>query len=388
MNRLLHLFLIAVLSGLPLTAAPAFCAEPSEPVVRIRILDDVDSVTLDSKSTYTVTAAGSTKVLQEGSYFPVKVAPVESGLMVGKKSVAEPAVTICPDDGADIYVGKKRFRGSVDIIKKDDLKLTVINRVPVEVYLYSVLRHEVSPHWPPESLKAQAIVARTFALYQARINRSRQYDMTSDIYSQVYGGSASEKWTTTRAVKLTKGKVLAYKGDIFPAYYHATCAGWTEDASNLWNIDIPPLDGAECGFCYHSPHYRWTCEITPREMGKKLRAEGQDIGEVVSVGVVSRNRSRRVEKLDIRDDKGKTVTMSAKDFRHMFGPNSIRSTNFYIVTTGGFFLVEGFGWGHGVGLCQWGAYKMAKEGATAEEILRRYYPGASIMTADKVKDKL
>lgn len=388
MKQIACALIAAVIAGTaaPATAGPS--ASSQEPVVRIRILDDMDSVTLDSRSTYTVLATDSQKILKKGSYFPVKIAADKNGLAVAGKSVNAPAVTISADDGADISVDKRTFRGSIDIAEKDGRKLMVINRVPLEAYLYSVLRHEVSPHWPLECLKAQAIIARTFALYQVRISKDKPYDMTSDIYSQVYGGSASEKWTTTRAVKLTRGKVLTYKDDIFPTYYHATCAGRTEDASNIWKIDIPPLDGAECGFCYHSPHYRWTREITPQEMGKALRAQGYQMGDVTDIKVLGRNKSRRVEKLQMRDAANKTVIIYAKDFRHMLGPNAIKSTNFYVIKKDGRFMVEGFGWGHGAGMCQWGAYKMSKDGATAEEILKRYYPGASITTTDKIREKL
>ena len=202
MKKLTCLFLITILPGLAAAAAPAFSEQSSVPIVRVCILDDRDSVILDSRSKYTVTAIDSQKVLMKGSYFPVKITPDKNGLALGGKSVDAAAVTISADDGADIAIDKRTFRGSVDIVKNGGGKLTVINRVPVEAYLYSVLRHEVSPHWPLECLKAQAIVARTFALYQARISKARPYDMTSDIYSQVYGGSASEKWPGSRTCHL------------------------------------------------------------------------------------------------------------------------------------------------------------------------------------------
>lgn len=276
------------------------------------------------------------------------------------------------------YINGRRFRGSVDIIKKDNGKQMAINRLGLDDYLYGVLYHEVSHRWPIEVLKAQAIAARTFALYQVRQNKSQPYDLRSDIYSQVYGGRTSEKWSTTRAVNLTKGKVLKYNGGIFPSYYHATCAGHTEDASNLWNIDMPPLKGVPCDFCKDSPHYRWTKDIPLQAVRDKLIGNGHTIGAIAAISVLSKNASGRADKLEIKDEAGASVVLTGKDFRQMIGPNEIRSTKFDISVKDGTLGIYGLGWGHGVGMCQWGAFGMARKGKKADEILKYYYPGAEI----------
>ena len=235
-----------------------------------------------------------------------------------------------------------------------------------------------------EAFKAQAVASRTYALYRIQGSVNLPYDVTSDVYSQVYGGRTSEKWSTTRAVNLTKGKVLAHNGELLPAYYHATCGGHTEDASNLWKIDLPPLDGVRCNFCVHSPHYKWVKEIPLWKVEKNLSDNGYKTGSISSCRIVSRNKFGRVDKLQIKDDTGMSVLLTGKDFRQIIGPNDIRSTKFEAAVKRGNLVVEGFGWGHGVGMCQWGAFGMSRRGKRAEEILKFYYPGAEITSIDKV----
>lgn len=371
-----------VLSGL---ADILYAEKAGETAIRVAIIDDSPAVSLALKGRYKIYAAGSNRVLMEGPYLATKVIAGKEALEIGNKDIKAGGVRVKVARDSNIYVEARRFRGDIEIIRKDAGSLMVINYIPLDEYLYGVLYHEVSHRWPIEALKAQAVAARTFALYQARQNKPQPYDLRSDIYSQVYGGRQSEKWSTTRAVNLTKGMVLSYKSDIIPAYYHATCAGHTEDASNLWNIDMPPLKGVPCDFCKGSPHYKWTKEIPVWALENKLKDNGYKIGKVASVSILSKDRSGRVDKLEIKDNAGATVVLTGKDFRQMMGPNELRSTKFNASVKWGKLVLDGFGWGHGVGMCQWGAFGMSKKGKKAEEILKYYYPGAEITTLDKLK---
>jgi len=388
MKKYISLIVTCAIFTLFSSERSAFSAEKSVPIIRVCILDDQDNVGVYVKGKYTVTSFGSSKILWSGDTWERKIAVDKTGLIIDDKLADPSGIHINAQDGANIWVNNKGFRGNIDVVKKANQKLMVINHLPVESYLYGVLRHEVSHYWPVEVLKAQAIAARTFALYEARQRKLQPYDLRSDIYSQVYGGRDLEKWTTTKAVDLTKGQVLTYKGDIFPTYYHATCAGYTEDASKLWDMDLATLKGVPCNFCIRSPHYKWSKDIAPDVIASKLKEAGYKVGKVVSIGVLSRNRSRRVEKVEIKDNTGISYVLTGKKFRQMIGPNDIRSTNFYVAHRWGRFIIYGFGWGHGVGLCQWGAYGMAKSGRTAEAILKYYYPGSEITTIDKIANKL
>lgn len=357
-------------------------------IVRVLIIDNKESVSLYLRGGYKIYPINSDTLLMEGRNLRAKVTATKGGLLIDKKDIKIYGVKVRTNKDSDIYVDGRQFRGDIDIVKKDNLKLMVINYIALDDYLYGVLYHEVSHRWPIEAIKAQAIAARTFALYQARQNKAQVYDLRNDIYSQVYGGRTSEKWATTRAVDLTKDQILTYNGDILPAYYHATCAGHTEDASNLWNDNIPPLKGVPCNFCEGSPHYKWSKNIPLWVLEDSLKKGGYKIGKISSISVLSRNGSGRVDKIDIKDNAGISIVLTGKDFRQMLGPNEIRSTRFDVSIAWGVLEIEGLGWGHGVGMCQWGAYGMASKGKKAEEILKYYYPGTEIVTIDKIKDKL
>jgi len=360
-------------------AAPVPCV-----VVRVAIAEDRASIDLSVKGKYTIYAIGTGKALKEGTYLNGKVTAFSDGLRVDDQAFTGTGINIKTAKDSSIYIDSRCFRGSVDILRKDNGKLLVINNIDIDEYLYGVLYHEVSHRWPAECLKAQAIVARTFALYQARQNKLQPYDLRCDIYSQVYGGRSGEKWSTTHAVDSTRGKILTFNGDIFPAYYHATCSGYTEDALNLWNVDIVPLKGVPCNFCGQSKHYRWSKEIPLAKLESKLKESGSKIGRINLVKVLSKNKSGRNEKIEITDDTGNSVVLTGKDFRQIFGPNEVRSTKFDADIRGDKLVLNGMGWGHGVGMCQWGAFGMALKGKKCETILKYYYPGTEITTIDNL----
>jgi stage II sporulation protein D len=208
-------------------------------------------------------------------------------------------------------------------------------------------------------------------------NKQKDFDVTSDIYSQVYGGRGSERYRTNKAVDETEGKVLFYQGKIIPAYFHATCGGHTEDATLLWDLDLTPLKGVVCPYCKESPHFNWHYDLPVKEIAKKLSGAGFKITDIKNISIEGKDRSGRITNLIITCEEGE-VKISAKDFRGTIGPNIINSTNFSVTIAGGDAVFAGVGWGHGVGLCQWGAYFMAKEGFKANEILKYYYPGTNV----------
>ena len=240
--------------------------------------------------------------------------------------------------------------------------------------------HEISHQWPIEAIKAQAVAARTYAVYQKEAMKSKNYDLMADTSSQVYGGYGSEKRKTNRAVNFTYGEILRYKGKVFPAYFHATCGGVTENASELWKIDIEPLKGERlCSFCLNSPHYYWKATMDLKTIQKKLGGFYKAKGDLGNIVVAERTSTGRVRTLGLKDEKGESFNISAKDFRSLLGPDFIRSTNFSMILDQDRVIFSGKGWGHGVGLCQWGAYGMSRQGYNYKQILEFYYPGAEII---------
>jgi len=347
-------------------------------LLRIRVIKDAPQISLTIKGSYKIFALHTNQLLFEAKNLrKTQVLPLMSGIKLSDEDFKIYGLKIVPKRDSNIYVDKRRFRGNIDIIRTEDMKLLVINHIDVEDYLRGVLYNEVSHWWPMATLKAQAITARTYALYQSQVNKAKDYDMTSDVYSQVYGGRFSERWRTDRAIRATKNKVLTYKGSIFSTYYHATCGGHTENASNLWNVDLSPLEGSKCTFCRRSPHYDWKKEMSLLDIESKLKSSGFKIGNIKSIEVIRVNKSGRAEEIEVKSASA-TLTIPAKDFRRILGNNFIRSTHFKLKIRRNKVSFDGRGWGHGVGMCQWGAYLMGKRRYKSQEILAFYYPGTKI----------
>ncbi|MFA5262075.1 MAG: SpoIID/LytB domain-containing protein [Candidatus Omnitrophota bacterium] len=262
------------------------------------------------------------------------------------------------------------------MILTPERRLLFVNAVDLEEYIKGVLYHEVSHRWPLEAIKAQAVAVRTYAIYQAQQNKNKDYDMTNDIYSQVYGGKTSERYRTDLAVQRKKGEGLIFKGKVLPAYYHATCGGFTENVKEVWKHDLYPLRGVRCGFCAHSPHYSWKKNFRLKDIQEKLNKSGYKIGLIKNIEVRDRTLSGRIKTLDITGRAGEKIPISGKAFRDIVGPNELRSNDYRVFMKGYYCDFIGKGWGHGVGLCQWGAMGMAKQQHTYDEILMYYYPGA------------
>lgn len=362
------------------------CYAQSQDNVRVAILQDAPSLYVRVKGKFEIYDPLTKRLIYKGKGMRkqlVKGYPNKINFSNINTNLSR--IQILPLNGSSIYVNNRAFRGKINLIRKDNKRILVVNELGVEDYVRGILCHEVAPWWPMASLKAQAVVARTYALYQKQFTKNKDFDLTNDIYSQVYGGKSSERWRTNRAVDLTKREILTFEGGLFSAYYHAACGGSTEDASLLWNIDIAPLKGRVCNFCANSPHFKWDTDISLKEIGRRLNEKGYKIANISELIIISRDTSGRVIELQIKgQDKtlgqasSSQIKISAKDFRQILGPNLIRSTNFTLSIASGEVNFEGLGWGHGVGLCQWGMYSMAQKGYDYKSILEYYFPRSKL----------
>jgi len=375
--RFFTLCLISLLLA-PVNSSYAKSPAANPILVRVAVVRDADSAKIFIAGNFKIIDYISKAVLLEEKYFPEAALTVtDTGFRLADKDISANVVSIEPAGGARVYINDRIFRGEIRAFKNDK-KLVVVNAVNLEDYLYGVIRNEVSTWWPMEALKAQAIAARTYALNQINESKNKDYDVVADVNSQVYGGIFSEKWRTNRAVDQTKGQVLTYNGAIFPTFFHATCGGSTFDAACLWNIDLPPLKGVKCPWCRKSPHFYWERWASAKEVEGKLEAAGYSTGDIIGFEATKRDSfSGRILELKIKGSKA-DADIPAKDFRRMMGSDIIRSTNFKPALVGEYVVFEGLGWGHGVGLCQWGAYYMSRAGKNAEEILHFYYPGSKL----------
>lgn len=357
-------------------AFSSFAAEPKQ--VRVLIVPRAESLSLKIDGGYEIEEGKGGEIILRGNGLKTAVSAYRSGIMLGTTISHGSRIFINSETSGTVAINGRKFRGDIEIIEKDASYLQAVNYIGLEDYIKGVLYHEVSHYWPIEALKAQAVACRTFALSQMRENSAKDYDVTSDIYSQVYGGKTSERYRTNKAVMETGSEILAFQGEIFPAYYHATCGGNTEDASLLWNINIAPLKGVPCGFCKGSPHFNWHLVLAQDKIAEALSKAGYSgIGRIKNIVVLDKDQSGRNKNLKIMTDK-KDFEISAKDFRNAAGPNVLRSTKFDVEASGGDAVFIGSGWGHGVGMCQWGAYFMAKKGSNYQEILKYYYPQANV----------
>ncbi len=380
-TRLSFLMICAAISVVitPICPCAQDPAAPREPIlVRVAVAKGADSVKIFIAGNFKIIDYLSKSVILEEKYLSeTDLTATETGFKLDGKELNASAISVEPVGGSRVYINGRIFRGEIRVFK-DGNKLTVVNAVDIEEYLYGVMRNEVSTWWPMESLKAQAIAARTYALNQINESKAKDYDVTADVGSQVYGGIFSEKWRTNRAVDETRDKVLTYDGAVFPAFFHATCGGSTFDAAYLWNIDLPPLKGVKCRWCRKSPHFNWEKWLSVTETEEKLAAAGYSVGDIIGFETTKRDPfSARILELKIKGDKGESVIL-AKDFRRIIGADIVRSTNFKVTLVGEYVAFEGLGWGHGVGMCQWGAYYMSRAGKNASEILEFYYPGSKI----------
>ena len=365
---------------LTITSAGTLYPAESDNTIRVAIVQDVTSFSLRVKGRFEVYDLNAKKLIAKASSLRKQAVRIlNNKIIIRGIPGSVSALQIAPLKGGYVFINGRIFRGRINLIVKPNGKILVVNESGVEDYLRGILCNEVAPWWPMDALKSQAIIARSYGLYQKQFPKDKYFDLTSDIYSQVYGGKSSERWRTNRAVDLTRGRILTYKGKLFPTYYHATCGGHTEDASKLWNVDLLPLKGVVCNFCVHSPHYKWQAKMSLQDISSKLILKGFRIQEISGIEIIGYDGSGRISGLEIKSqDKGFPV--SAKDFRQALGPNIIRSANFTSRIDSGAVHFEGLGWGHGVGLCQWGMQEMAREGSKYEQILKYYFPQSELST--------
>lgn len=358
---------------------PAAAAEPAPLQVRVALFQEADSVRI------TILAPCRVTDLQEGTVLAewpdlkwAETAATDKGVRVGQSSFDARAVVLEPvKPNVIIRVNAQPYRGRLILSRTAQGKLLVVDQLPLEDYLAGALTSEVSSRWPLESLKAHAVASRTMTAHRIWIRKNEPFDMTADTSTHLYHGVTAETGRTRQAVDQTAGQVLVYKGELFSATFHANCGGHTEDAAELWSMKgkLPPLKGVPDPYCKGLKHYRWHAEISKREWDQALGKTAQEIGELVGADASNRNRSGRVRSIDLTGVRGSAV-ITGRRLRELLGANRLRSLNFDIVVGSGKIFLSGRGWGHGVGLCQWGAYGMARQGRKMGEILTHYFPGA------------
>lgn len=382
------------------------------------------TVAEDSADTVTVTVTGSSQVLFQ----------FDGG--------RQDSFAVLPDgrgEQASTWFKGNKYYGGFQYRTEGGSALSVINVLGLEDYIKGVITVEMSPSWPAEALKAQAVCARNYAYRRllSSTHTSQGFDICNTVHCQAYSGMKSATDSSNAAVEATYGEYVWYQNTLAETNYYSSNGGGSENSENVWTSAVPHLRGKmdpyEALVEDRITSYHWTVRYTRQELSDLMNRSGYTNGGNVSVRVSKTSETGNVIEIVLSDlDSGRTWTKRKEDVRTFFGLRSMRYTILtdgagsgalningapaeggtlyavngsgavsaisgtpYIITADGVeplgggggqaasaqaFTFSGSGWGHHVGMSQWGAYSMAQEGYTYQEILNFYYTGIEIDT--------
>jgi len=344
------------------------------------------------------------QVLAKGDDLDWSEVRVADGLQVGGALFKENPVTVVPGQdgtleieytrdhrGNPVKAAAVRYHGSLIIHALPDRKLVLVNEVDVEQYLKGVVGKEMNLSEGEEALKTQVIAARTYGVHEQRLERLRRikgerFDLYDDERSQVYGGMERETAAASRLVDETRGLFLVYEGRLVRAFYSSCCGGYTEPAWEVLQDEtekMPPLQGRKCEYCMRRSIYRWKepVLVPKKEIAEKCFPKDLQAARVKSVEISKTLPGGHALEVAVAlENSSRIVRLQANaDFRRNLQPSRFRSTLWdKIEDRGDSVAIFGRGYGHGAGMCQIGAYEMAKDGKPATEILEYYFPGARV----------
>ena len=376
MTRFFSFFLAAALFFAPVTAA----AQSADIELRVALALKVYKVSLFSGgSALRITSAKSGRLLNAGRVNEITVRPHKQGIKINDLVFPVTSIKVASPDGS-LSMGGRKYRGYFVVRSDNSGLLDAINHVALEDYLLGVVPSEMPVDWPLETLKAQAVAARTYALYRRSESSEENYDLLSDVNDQVYRGRERENERSSKAVRQTAGMILTYKNSLVRALYHSTSGGRTENGGEVFaGANVPYLKSVWCKFDRESPNYVWRYSVRFSELQSALSRHGIRTGKISGISLRSRTNTSRIKELNIHTRSGRII-ITATEFRKAVGTRKIKSTRFTIRRHGPRITFKGIGYGHGVGLCQWGAKGMAEKNRDFRQILAFYYQGAKITT--------
>lgn len=374
LRRLLPLLLLALVATFR-TGTPA-----TDPPIRVALAVDVPAVRLGAAAGLALkTPEGRVLARLPGS---LRLDARGGQVLLAGRPLGE-ALLVVPRDGLFQH-GGRTYRGHARVLA-GPRGLTLVDVLPLERYLEGVLGGEIPPGWPEETQKALAVAARTYALFQVGREaeddgspRDGRFDVHPSVRDQVYPGMAGESARSRAAVRATRGQVLSLDGTRpLKAYYSAWCGGHTEDSEAVFGTRVPHLVGVRDPWCRGAA---WTARLRVEGL-RRLAAPG--LARVGELGPTGLDPSGRIDGFRLADGRGGEVSLTGHRLRMLVGPSVLRSTRATMAVVdrvdGSPSVVEfrGVGWGHGVGLCQWGSAEMGFQGLGFDEILRHYYPQAT-----------
>lgn len=316
------------------------------------VADGPHAGTFDGTSTFTADAGLRWPVAERGGRLLV------DGHPVGK-------IFELTGRGAPLSFGGHRYRGSLRLIATQR-GIDVVNVLDVEQYLKGVVPAEMSPSWPMAALEAQAVAARSYAI--SSLNPGASYDLCATVDCQVYRGMDVESARSDQAVRATRGVVVMYDGHVARTYYHADSGGETASSREVWGTALPYLVQLPDAVG-PTPFAHWEVRVDPRTVAETLAGLGEDVGSVRGLRVLKRSGSGRVDLLEVDGSRG-VATVTGAELENVAQRWGLKSTRFSVAGL----TVYGEGWGHGVGMSQYGARALAEQHYDYTQILAYYYP--------------
>ncbi len=307
---------------------------------------------------------------------------MHGALVFGQKSF-KGEIVVMPTSSTDtLKLNGRKYRGILVFHPLGGSHFDVVEYVSAEEYVYGVLPKEVDPTWPLDALKAQAVVSRSYVLYNKVRNVAERFDVSNSVFDQVYAGQSVEAPESNRAVDETRGQILEDStGKPVQAFFHSSCGGHTEVPEHVWkSMSTSDAFGvvSDDNYCKDDPHYRWQFSLSYATLRARLRRAGFRVSDIKGISVLQKSESGRAEIFLLKTSSAE-VEVAGNRLRLALGPEAMRSTlleNMKVGKKNVWF--EGRGWGHGVGLCQWGARGRALAGQNYKKILLAYYPKAEL----------
>jgi stage II sporulation protein D len=297
----------------------------------------------------------------------------EAGALVVNGAPIDGAGALFAGDGHVTAAGMP-LEGEVEV-RPAESGVVVVNVLPLETYVAAVTGGEMPPGFPPEALKAQAVAARTFAVFKKldAVQEGRPWHLGATVLHQVYRGAQVDP-RARAAAEATAGQVLVADHQVIEAYFHSSCGGRTETGADALGRDQPYLRSVPCDRCRDAPRARWTVRVPAEELARLVSLPGR----ADAIRVVERTASGRARRIEIASE-GRKVRVGAADLRQRLGFDRLPSLWYEARVRGRAVEFEGRGSGHGAGLCQWGAAGAARDGQDYRTILAHYYPGAALI---------
>ncbi|MGD0089330.1 MAG: SpoIID/LytB domain-containing protein [Planctomycetota bacterium] len=376
----------------PLPTHDAQTLAQGAPAIRVAVLKDARAQIAAGAAEARILGDSGREIRRLAPNAGVQVLAGPSGLLIEGSSSAEHALRIESLSPADTLRLNGQDLAPVILIRPaTETALRVVAQLDLEEYLLGVLAGEVPfERWHPEALKAQAIASRSYAFYQLKRSATEAYDVESTVQSQVFKAGYRGNTILSSAVNATRGLVLTYNGALFSAYFHSSCGGHTEPARNVFpeQANIKPLSGVPCSFCQNSPAFRWKMLLDKAALEQKLSA---------ATPGTSWPKGAQLQSLEFLDAAGAPLPpltranqvslcysgglmhLPGNQFRLLAGARELKSLLIErVADTGPALEISGGGYGHGVGLCQYGSQGMAQAGFNYAQVLGKYYPGAAL----------